>query len=162
MTRLIAFSMVLVAIVLVACGDQPAKKPVTVNVDRSAVPTTPPDPASGLPTGDGVKDQPVIPAPVIPTADSAAKTDATPAADPLARGAKIYLKAKCTLCHKSADAPVPGLGPIIVNIGSKMSDDDIRIWLLDPAKKKPGTTMPAFKGTEEEIKDLIAYTKSLK
>ena len=43
-----------------------------------------------------------------------------------------------------------------------MNDTNLRKWLRDPPKAKPGSVMPNLKLSEDEITSLIAYLDTLK
>lgn len=87
--------------------------------------------------------------------------------DKTAQGMKIYEREKCSLCHSIADkgnkkGPLDG-------VGSKLSADEIRQWLVNPkemtektkAERKP--PMKAYANLpKEELDALVAYMQSLK
>ena len=88
------------------------------------------------------------------------------AQDRVARGAKIYADQKCSVCHSiagkgNAKGPLDG-------VGTKLSADDIRAWIVDavsqPAKTK-ATRKPAMKNyalPKEDVDALVAYLSTLK
>lgn len=93
---------------------------------------------------------------------------ASAAAQDVARGEKVYAAQKCSMCHAvggkgSAKGPLDG-------VGSKLSAEDIRAWIVDPvgmtaktkAPRKP--PMPAkYKALpKEDLDALVAYLASLK
>lgn len=96
----------------------------------------------------------------IPLAGAAAAQDAR------ARGEKVYADQKCSLCHSiagkgNAKGPLDG-------VGSKLSADDIRAWIVDAkamtAKTKP-TRKPEMKQytlPKDDVDALVAYLSSLK
>ena len=88
----------------------------------------------------------------------------------------------CLLCHSG---PFPeerfqgNLAPDLRGSGSRLSEDQIRQRLIDPARFKPDTIMPAYFKTEgltrvapslrgrtllsaEQIEDVVAYLATLK
>ena len=82
----------------------------------------------------------------------------------IARGKKVY-DARCEICHYSASAKKkigPGLNGLMARgkyaNGKKVDDESLRAWI-----EKGGKDMPGYKGVlkEEEIRDLIAYMKTL-
>jgi mono/diheme cytochrome c family protein len=93
---------------------------------------------------------------------------ALPAAaqDLRAKGEKLFVDQKCTLCHSIAGkgntkGPLDG-------VGSKDSDADIRAWITDSpgmTAKSGATRKPAMKQFTLEKPDvdaLVAYLASLK
>ena len=84
------------------------------------------------------------------------------------KGQEIYTAQKCSVCHSIAGKgkktnPLDG-------VGSKLSADEIRQWILDPvvmAKKASSTKKPPMlkkydKLPAADIDALVAYMQSLK
>lgn len=78
------------------------------------------------------------------------------------RGQKIYEK-KCAICHfaTSAEKKIgPGMKGIMKNEkfsnGRKVNDEDMRRWIEDGGKN-----MPPSRLNVEQIRELIAYLKTL-
>jgi mono/diheme cytochrome c family protein len=81
------------------------------------------------------------------------------------KGMKVYAAQKCSMCHAiagkgNAKSPLDG-------VGSKLSEADIKAWIVDPktmtekTKAKPG--MRAYpKLPAEDLDALVAYMASLK
>ena len=93
---------------------------------------------------------------------------AMPAAaqDLKAKGEKLFVDQKCTLCHS-----VAGKGNVkgpLDGVGSKDSEADIRAWITDApgmTAKTGATRKPAMKQFTLEKPDvdaLVAYVSSLK
>ena len=93
---------------------------------------------------------------------------ASVAAQDAAHGEKVYAAQKCSVCHSIA-----GKGNAkgaLDGVGSKLSADEIRQWIVDPvamtaktkAARKP--VMPAkYKSLpKEDLDGLVAYMVSLK
>jgi len=93
---------------------------------------------------------------------------ASVAAQDVAHGEKVYAAQKCSVCHS-----IGGKGNAkgaLDGVGSKLSADDIRAWIVDPvamtaktkAPRKP--VMPAkYKSLpKEDLDALVAYMVSLK
>ena len=88
----------------------------------------------------------------------------TPAAE---HGMKVYAASKCSMCHSIA-----GKGNakgVLDDVGSKLSADEIRQWLVDPqamrdkthAERKP--LMKSFASLPKaDIDGLVAYMQTLK
>ena len=85
-----------------------------------------------------------------------------------AKGEQIYTAQKCSVCHSIAgkggkQSPLDG-------VGSKLSADEIRQWIVDPiemAKKTSSTKKPPMpnkyaKLPAAELDALVAYMQSLK
>ncbi len=83
------------------------------------------------------------------------------------RGMKVYEQQKCSLCHS-----IEGKGNkagALDGVGSKLTADEIRQWLVKPAEmtaKTKATRKPPMKAyaslPEEDIAALVAYLESLK
>jgi mono/diheme cytochrome c family protein len=85
----------------------------------------------------------------------------------IAQGEKLYAAQKCSTCHSVADkgnkkGPLDG-------VGDKLSADEIRQWLVDPAAmsaKANSTRKPVMKPytklSKDELDALVAYVHSLK
>ena len=88
----------------------------------------------------------------------------------------------CLLCHS---APIPeerfqgNLAPDLRGVGARLSEGEIRLRLIDPARVNPQTIMPAYFKTDgldrvapsyrgkpvlsaEQVEDVVAYLVTLK
>ena len=105
------------------------------------------------------------------------------AGDPL-RGREVISgrDANCLLCHAVAETGVRfmgDIGPPLSGIGSRLSEGQLRLRIVDSSRLNPDTLMPsyyrvdglvrvapAFRGkpvlTARQIEDVIAYLKTLK
>lgn len=88
---------------------------------------------------------------------------AVPRADPaIARGQAVYVRYGCAGCHR-IHGEGGALGPDLSYEGSQRPDRD---WHLrhfrDPQSVSPGSIMPKFPLTEQELQDLTSYLLSLK
>ena len=84
-----------------------------------------------------------------------------------ATGEEVYTSQKCSVCHSVAGKgnkkyPLDG-------VGSRLSEADIREWLLNPdaqqARKggRPLMRMPSYRSVPaEEVDALVGYVSSLK
>jgi cytochrome c oxidase subunit 2 len=113
-----------------------------------------------------------------PQADLDAWTQAQlqPAAAPpkgeAAKGLALFQQMSCVSCHAvhgtAANAQVaPDLTHFASRkqIGAGILDntpDNLRRWLTDPQKVKPGVMMPNFTLTDEQVNELVAYFETLK
>lgn len=89
------------------------------------------------------------------------------AQDKVAQGAKVYDAQKCGICHAIAGKgnkkfPLDG-------VGAKLSDADIKEWIVDPkaaAAKHKSEAKPPMKAYPTlpagDLDALVAYLKSLK
>jgi mono/diheme cytochrome c family protein len=95
-------------------------------------------------------------------------TPAVAAAQDVKRGQEVYAAQKCSVCHSIAGAgskmnPLDGLG-------AKMSADDIRKWIVNPAEmtkqskstKKPPMPAKYDKLPAADLDAMVAYLHSLK
>ena len=84
-----------------------------------------------------------------------------------AAGEKVYTAQKCQVCHSIAGKGNPK-GPLD-GIGSKLSADEIRQWIVDPATmtaKTKATRKPPMKAyaslPKPDVDALVTYLASLK
>jgi len=103
----------------------------------------------------------------------------------VARGRAIVAdrtRGLCLLCHQ---APIPeerfqgNIGPDLTGIGARLSEQEIRLRIVDPRRLNPDSIMPAyfrtdglsrvapaFQGrpvlTAQEIEDVVAFLVSLR
>jgi mono/diheme cytochrome c family protein len=83
------------------------------------------------------------------------------------RGQKVYAAEKCGVCHS-----VAGVGNkrgALDEVGSKLTPDEIRLWLVNPMEmtaKTSATRKPPMKSyahlPKEDVDALVAYMGSLK
>src|ERR1700682_3895775 len=81
-------------------------------------------------------------------------------------GEPVYVDQKCSVCHS-----IGGKGNVkgpLDDVGSRLSPDDIRAWLMDAkamtvktkAARKP--EMKAYTLTKDEVDGLVAYLMTMK
>jgi mono/diheme cytochrome c family protein len=79
-------------------------------------------------------------------------------------GIKVYAAQKCNVCH-SIEGKGKKTGPLD-GVGSKLSEDEIRQWLVNAPEKTNSKKKPVMKNyaklPKEEIDALVAYMQSLK
>ena len=93
-------------------------------------------------------------------AAAGAQTNAT------ARGIQVYADQKCALCH--AIAGKGNAKGALDDVGSRLSSDDIRLWIVDAkgmtartkAARKP--VMKDYVLPKDDLDALVAYMASLK
>lgn len=82
------------------------------------------------------------------------------------QGQKVYTDQKCSLCH-SIGGHGNAKGPLD-NVGSKLSADEIRQWIVDAksmSAKTKATRKPEMKQynlPKDQVDALVAYLQSLK
>ena len=81
-------------------------------------------------------------------------------------GIKVYAAQKCSICHSIAGEGNKKLP--LDGVGTKLSADQIREWMVDPvaaAKKAKSTAKPLMRAypklPKDELDALVAYMKSL-
>ena len=78
------------------------------------------------------------------------------------KGKEIYTQKKCSMCHK-IEGVGGKIGPDLSDEGDKGRSEE---WLIkyfkDPKSSMPEAKMRPVKGTDEELKALVAYLMSLK
>jgi mono/diheme cytochrome c family protein len=85
----------------------------------------------------------------------------------VAQGQKLYVDQKCSVCHSIAGKG-NAKGPLD-NVGAKLSEEEIRQWLIAPrvmAEKTKATRKPMMpeytKLPKQDLDALITYMRSLK
>ena len=84
----------------------------------------------------------------------------------VAKGEKLFVDQKCTLCHSVGDKG--NKKGALDGVGSKLKNDEIREWLVDAkgmtakmkATRKP--EMKAYTLPKEDVEALAAYLTTLK
>lgn len=95
-----------------------------------------------------------------------------PADEAATKGSALFQQMSCSACHAihgtHADARV---GPDLTHFASRRllgggvaenTPENVRRWISNPQKMKPGAFMPDFKFTSEQINQLAAYLETLK
>ncbi len=90
----------------------------------------------------------------------------------LARAGEQTFKATCALCHTIDGTAAKGtIGPNLTAFGTRTSigggvlantPENLAKWLADPAAIKPGSKMPNYNLSKEQIDGLVAYLMGLK
>jgi cytochrome c oxidase subunit 2 len=88
------------------------------------------------------------------------------------RGKNIFLTSVCAQCHTVQGTIANGrVGPNLSHVGSRSyiaagslrnTEENLRQWITDPQKIKPGIRMPMNNYSEEDLDALVAYLRSLK
>jgi cytochrome c oxidase subunit 2 len=97
---------------------------------------------------------------------------AKPASDSAERGLALFQRTSCWSCHAingtAADARV---GPDLTHFASRRqlgagiadnTPENLRRWLTNPQRVKPGVKMPDFKFSDEQVTQLVDYFETLK
>jgi cytochrome c1 len=98
---------------------------------------------------------------VEPTADSEA-----------AEGLEVFTTEGCIACHtvQGVEGAEQEVGPDLTHFGSRRvlaggifpnTPEELARWLADPPAVKPGSKMPDYNLTDEQIEALVAYLHSL-
>ncbi len=87
-------------------------------------------------------------------------------------GAKAFLEGECVNCHAIGGTDASGRsGPDLTHFASRETfagalfennTENLRAWLADPPKVKPGSLMPDYGLSSQEIDALIQFLQSLK
>ncbi len=104
---------------------------------------------------------------------NAQKQPAVAPTDPTAQqGSQVFQQKGCAGCHTIQGGNAAGtVGPNLTHFASRgtfagsvfeRTEANLRLWLKDPPKEKPGSIMPNLGLNDEEISQLIAYLQSLK
>ncbi|TVQ98037.1 MAG: cytochrome c [Deltaproteobacteria bacterium] len=77
------------------------------------------------------------------------------------RGMEVYEALRCASCHAidgvgSPRSPLDG-------VGSRLDADEIRLWIVDPQRMRPGIRKPAYDDlARDDLEALMAYMESLR
>ncbi len=85
-------------------------------------------------------------------------------ADVVNRGADLFIAKGCYGCHGTRnDDSLPKYSPPLLDIASKLKDPQrwLLAWVKDPTALNPGTAMPAFQPSEENVAKIAAFFASL-
>lgn len=87
---------------------------------------------------------------------------ATPVADTLVElGIRVYEEQRCAVCHSIAGVGSPR-SPLD-GVGSRLTTEEIRLWIVDPQEMRPGIRKPAYDDLpDDELEALVAYMESLR
>lgn len=69
-------------------------------------------------------------------------------------------KTICAACH-TVGGEGGKVGPALDNVKTKFSRDEMKAWIRDPQKIKPGTAMPQIPMTDEQLDEMVGYLMSL-
>jgi cytochrome c1 len=98
-----------------------------------------------------------------PPAERGAAVDTPPpAADTVlaARGREVFRSVGCTGCHSAEGVGRDRLP--LDGVGSRLSADTLRAWVVDPRSVDPSARKPAYDDLpEEDVDALVAYMESL-
>jgi cytochrome c oxidase subunit 2 len=82
------------------------------------------------------------------------------------------LTSTCVTCHAIQGTPANGqVGPNLTHVAGRPfiaagslpnTDENLRSWITDPQKIKPGIKMPMNTFSDEDLNALVAYIESLK
>jgi len=93
-------------------------------------------------------------------------------ADELARqGQRLFMSTACSLCHAIAGTDAAATtGPDLTHVGSRRmiasgtlpnTDANMRAWIENPQRIKPGSQMPVVSLSPENLDALVAYLRVL-
>jgi len=89
----------------------------------------------------------------------------------LVAGAQVFKTAGCAGCHAITGISDGVVGPNLTHFKSRSvfagaifanTDNNLRLWLANPPKEKPGSVMPNLNLSADQIDNLVAYLDSLK
>lgn len=78
----------------------------------------------------------------------------------VARGREVFRSAGCTGCHEAEGVGRSRLP--LDGVGSRLSADTLRAWVVDPRSVDPSVRKPAYDDLpEEDVDALVVYMQSL-
>ena len=96
----------------------------------------------------------------------------TPTSGDAAKGAQVFASGPCVGCHTiEGTAAKAKIGPDLTHFGSRSTlagaimennPKNLAMWLKDPPGVKPGSLMPNYHLTDDQVNALVAYLESLK
>ena len=80
--------------------------------------------------------------------------------DPMSRGRTVFEEMECQSCHL-VDGVGEAYGPDLTHVAGRVRDDYLEPFLRNPARLYPAAEMSPFDGSNEELRALLAYLRSL-
>jgi cytochrome c oxidase subunit II len=87
-------------------------------------------------------------------------------------GASVFMQVGCGSCHRIRGTKARGdVGPDLTHVGSRAylaagatvnDEESLREWIRDPQHVKPGVKMPGLSLTNDQVRRLAAYLRSLR
>jgi mono/diheme cytochrome c family protein len=78
----------------------------------------------------------------------------------IARGKVVYAEQKCAACHLIAG--VGNKRSVLDGVGSRVTEANLRLWIVNPRKVKPTVRKPDYSRLPApDVDALVAYLKSL-
>lgn len=162
------------AFTLSSCGDERPKKKmvrattedVGVEKESANVAKTTTESAGTAGTSQPSGAEIGTPAPTVETPTPTTAPTSAPVspqktqAELIAEGEKYFKRKKCSTCHKTTGV-LAMLGPNLCGVASRLSEAEMRKWIDNPGAIKPGTKMPPWDGTDQELDAVIAFLRSL-
>lgn len=72
----------------------------------------------------------------------------------------VTYQAICAACH-SIGGEGGTIGPALDDVRNRKTPAELKEWISNPQKVKPGTAMPLIPMTEDELNEVVAYLSSL-
>ena len=90
----------------------------------------------------------------------------------VSRGRQIFETTACVNCHTVAGTPAQGrFGPDLTHLMSRdtiaagiagNTHENLRLWIQDPSRLKPGSLMPAMGLNENDLDAVTDYLETLR
>jgi cytochrome c oxidase subunit II len=100
------------------------------------------------------------------------RTAATPATPQQQAGRRVFEQQQCASCHAIRGTPARGaVGPDLTHLGERRTlaalvlrntPRELAAWIRDPQRFKPGNHMPALDLDAQQLRDVVAYLRSLR
>ena len=97
---------------------------------------------------------------------------APPTSDAAVKGLVLFEQTSCVSCHAVRGTTAVGnVAPDLTHVASRTllgagilenTPANLRRWIADPQRFKPGALMPAYKLSDEQLDELTAYFQTLK
>jgi len=88
------------------------------------------------------------------------------------RGRSVFLRSSCAMCHAIDGTSAQAVrGPNLTHVASRgtlaagalaNTPEDLKRWIADPQKIKPGTNMPASALSSEDMDALVGFLQALR
>lgn len=103
-------------------------------------------------------DSPLLPLPYVEASCGVCHRGEVPEAALLSRGRALIERAGCLGCHELRSAePWESTAPSLDGLAQKTHPEWLRAWLASPQELRPGTWMPDFQLSDEEVEALAAF-----
>jgi mono/diheme cytochrome c family protein len=79
---------------------------------------------------------------------------------PVEQGRRVFEELRCRACHSIAGAGSPRYP--LDGVGSRLTREQITLWIVSPQEMKPGVAKRAYEISEHDLEALVDYLAGLR